>query len=299
MKESIGFIGLGLMGGAIAANLLRAGFRLTGHDLLEEKARALEPLGAEVAASPAEVAERSDIILTCLPNSHVVEEVIFGNEGILDREREGLILIDATTADPAISVRLAQELSGRGISFLDATVSGTARMAQDKDIAVMVGGRREVYERCLPVFEAYARRPIYVGESGAGATIKLVVQLVMGLNRLALAEGLTLGLKAGIDPKLLLEVLGAGAADSRMVKAKGPLMVERRFEPKEGMLKHYFKDIELVLRLGKEHAVPLPMTALMHQLYVSALAHGQEGIDSSSVILIFQKLAAMDREAGT
>ena len=191
-KQRIAFIGVGLMGQHLARYLLAAGFPVIAHDLEPGKVDAMVKLGATRVGAPADIAAQVDVIMLSLPNSQIVNDVIRNTLQLPQKGRSGQIVVDASTADPTLSAELAAELRLKGIEMLDATISGTSEMAAVKDTIFMVGGKREVYDACEPLFKAMAREWTYMGANGAGAVTKLVVNLVLGLNRMALAEGLTL-----------------------------------------------------------------------------------------------------------
>ncbi len=293
MRKRLGMVGLGLMGSAMAENLLKDGFPLTGYDIDESKIERLLRLGIGRASSPREVADASDTVITSLPNSAIVESVVMGEGGLCEGLRQGMVLIDTTTADPEASLRLAQTLEGRGVSMLDATLSGTNRMVLERDLTIMVGGREEIYKECQDIFQSFGSRFFYMGGSGSGALAKLVVNLVLGLNRLVLAEGLTLGMRAGIEGERLLELLKASAAYSRAMDIKGRKMVEGDFET-EGKLEFHLKDVELMLKLGRELKVPLLLSGLHAQVLRAGVAQGLGLKDNSAVIAILQKMAGME-----
>ena len=182
------------------------------------------------------MAAEVDVIIFSLPNSHVVNEVVKNTLKLFECGKKGLIVIDATTADPILSEELATQLREKGIEMLDATVSGTSKMCAVKDVIFMVGGKEEIFKECQPIFSAMGKEAFFLGKNGAGAATKLIVNLVLGLNRMALAEGLTLGKKAGMDQHRLLEVLKKSAAYSKAMDMKGSKMINKEFLPPEGKL---------------------------------------------------------------
>lgn len=199
MQKRVGFVGVGLMGGWLAKHLLAAGYPVTAYDIDPSKVDAIVKEGGEKTDSPDQIAPRVDVLILSLPDSSVVNEVVRHNLRLFETGRKGLIVIDCSTADPAMSEILAAELGEKGIEMLDATISGTSEMCAAKDTIFMVGGNKDVYAQCVPLFAAMGRESVHMGDSGKGAAIKLVVNLVLSLNRMALAEGLTLAKKAGLD----------------------------------------------------------------------------------------------------
>jgi 2-hydroxy-3-oxopropionate reductase len=188
-KKRIGFVGLGLMGSGMARNLMSAGFPLLGYDVDRTKVEAMVKAGGEGAEISEQMPSLVDLIILSLPNSHVVNEVVEDSLRLFERGRKGLILIDTTTADPVLSEELSSRLREKGIEMLDATLSGTSRMCADREITIMVGGREEAYRDCGEVFKAIGKETFFMGKNGSGALTKLIVNLVLGLNRMVLAEG--------------------------------------------------------------------------------------------------------------
>jgi len=286
----IGFVGLGLMGGGMVRNLLAAGFPVVGYDLDPAKVEALVPAGISVADDPAAMADAVDVILLSLPNSHVVDAVAADVLQLFAKDRQGLILIDTTTADPILSQALSVRLEAKGVTMLDATISGTSRMCAARDVTFMVGGSRQAFETCEPIFAALGKQSFYMGGNGTGASAKLVVNLVLGLNRMVLAEGLSLAKKAGMDPHRALEVLKGSAAYSSAMDQKGLKMVEGDLRVPEGKLGFHLKDVRLMLELGQRVNAPLPLTALHAQALGSEVAKGRAEWDNADIISFYEEL---------
>lgn len=290
-KKRIGFVGLGLMGNEIAKNLMAAGFPLIGYDIDEKKVEAMIRAGGQRVAFPEQIPAQVDVIMLSLPNSHVVNQVVKESLRLFENGRKGLILIDTTTADPILSEELATQLREIGVEMLDATVSGTSKMCAEKDIIFMVGGKEEIFRECQPIFSALGKEAFFIGKNGAGAAIKLIVNLVLGLNRMALAEGLTLGKKAGMDRQRLLEVLKKSAAYSKAMDMKGLRMINKQFLPPEGRLAIYLKDVRLMLDLGNRLNCPLPLISLHAQALASEVSKGRGEWDSADIISFYEDLA--------
>ncbi|MEW6360475.1 MAG: NAD(P)-dependent oxidoreductase [Planctomycetota bacterium] len=286
MGEKIGLIGLGLLGSALAERLAAAGFTVIGHDTDAARYDALKVLGVERADSPREVAERAKRIVLSLPNSPVVESVVEGKDGIVCGAASGTVIVDATTADPVRSARLAERLRGRGIAFVDATISGSSRQAREGKAVIMVGGDEAVVNRQRDIFAAVSPKVFFMGPVGKGAETKLLVNLVLGLNRLALAEGLAMGIRAGVEPERLLEVLKAGAAYSQVMDAKGAKMIAGGGAP-EARLAQHLKDVRLILEMGERTGARLPVSALHARLLQEAVALGFGEQDNSAIINVF------------
>jgi 2-hydroxy-3-oxopropionate reductase len=292
-KKRIGFVGLGLMGNGMARNLISAGFPLIGYDIDVSKVEAIVKEGGKGIAAPEQIPPQADVILTSLPNSHVVNEVVKTSLRLLETGREGLILIDTTTADPFMSEELAAQLRGKGIEMLDATLSGTSKMCAEKQITLMVGGREEVFRECEEIFSAIGKEASWMGRNGSGALTKLIVNLVLGLNRMVLAEGLTLTKKLGMDQRRILEVLKKSAAYSKAMDMKGSRMIEKDFLPPEGKLAFHLKDVQLMLDLGKRYHFPLVLSSLHAQALVSEVAKGRGEWDNADIISFYEDLAGL------
>ena len=289
-KKRIGFIGLGVMGKPMATNLLKAGYPLTVWNRTRSKMNDLVAMGAYGANSPREVAERSDVVITMVTDSPDVEEVILGPNGVIHGARPGLIVIDMSTISPIVTRKIAGELAKKGVKMLDAPVSGGEKGAIEATLSIMVGGPKEVFEECLPIFRVLGKKITYMGSTGMGQTAKLCNQVICALNIQAVCEGLMLGAKAGLDLKRLLEAISAGAASSWMLINLGPKMLERDFKP-GFKIRHQQKDIRLALALASELKLPLPGTALVQQMLriVEAEGLGEEG--TQAAIVAMEKIA--------
>lgn len=292
MNPSIGFIGLGLMGSGMARNLIKAGFDVTGYDLDSEKLAAFTEAGGKKSETPEIMAAHVDVIILSLPNSNVVNDVVFETLKLNQTGLENLILIDTTTADPGMSKTLASQLQNRGIAMLDATISGTPTMCARKDITFMVGGEKTVFERCDTLFSAMGAQTFYLGTNGSGAFMKLIVNLVLGLNRMVLAEGLSLGKRAGVEAEQMLNVLKNSAAYSRAIDMKGQKMATGDFLPAEGKLAFHLKDVRLMLDLGRQLNFPLPLCCLHAQALTSLVAKGRGEWDNAAIMAFYDDLVS-------
>lgn len=290
-KKKIGFVGLGLMGSKMAKNLLSAGFSVIGYDVDQGKMEALAQEGCQKAVSPEDIAPLVEVIILSLPNSLIVNDVVANSLKLFDRGEKGPILIDTTTADPGMSGELAARLRKSGIEMLDAAISGTSKMCAERDVTFLVGGSEEPFEACGAIFSALGKQTFYMGKNGAGAMAKLVVNLVLGLNRMALAEGLCLAEKAGMDPRRTLEVLQESAAYSKAMDQKGLRMVNRDFLPPEGKLAFHLKDVLLMLELGHKVNAPLVLSALHAQALRSEVAKGRGEWDNADIVSFYADLA--------
>lgn len=293
MTERIGFIGLGIMGRGMAANILRAGFPLTVWNRTPERTAPLAAAGAQVAASPAALAAVSDIVITCVSDTPDVEEVILGPQGVIHGARPGSLVIDMSTISPEATRRIAAALAERGVDMLDAPVSGGSEGAAKGTLSIMVGGKAEALQRALPVLQAMGQRITHVGDHGAGQTVKLVNQVIVVGNCLAMCEGLLLAQAGGVDLHKALEAVSAGAAGSWMLSQRGPQILARDWRPGFTVALQQ-KDLRLVLEAADQLGVPLPGTALIFQLYRTLEAKGLSGDGNHALIKALEALAGFE-----
>jgi 3-hydroxyisobutyrate dehydrogenase-like beta-hydroxyacid dehydrogenase len=286
----VGVVGLGLLGHAVASRLLAAAHRVVGYDVLPARIHALKAIGGEPAASVAAVAEGGDAVCTLLPSLAAVESVILGADGIVAKARPGATVIQMSTISPALTERLAREVSARGLGFLDCPVSGTSAMVERGQGVVFVGGERALFDRWQPVLAAVLPRPVHVGRAGQAMTLKLVANLLVALHSAAAAEALLLARRAGLDLPLVLDVLSAGAAGSRMLEIRGPLIVREEF-PAQMKLDLFMKDLHLIQDAARAVGAPLPLTDVAERLYAAVDADGHGGEDLSVVVRALERLA--------
>ncbi|SRR5579875_142285 len=289
--DRIGFIGLGIMGKPMARNLLKAGFPLTVQNRHQEVRDDFVAMGARAAALPREIAASSDVVITMLPDTPVVAEVLTGPDGVIEGAHEGLVVIDMSTISPVMTRTLATQLSERGISMLDAPVSGGEQGAIEARLSIMVGGPEETFQRCLPIFQALGKTTVHVGESGAGQIVKACNQIVVALTIEAISEALVLGSKAGVDPAKILQVLGGGLAANRFMELRGPSMIEHNFTP-GGRVRFHHKDLGFALALARATGTSLPVTALVDQMFASLEAKGHGDLDHSALLLYLEDVAS-------
>jgi 3-hydroxyisobutyrate dehydrogenase len=291
-KLRVGFIGIGAMGTPMSQHILQAGFPLTVYDRLPARTEPLAALGVPVAASCAEVARRSDVVITMIGQVADELEVVLGAGGVLEGAHPGLTLIDSSTVGIAASKKMAEAARARGVAFLDATVSGSVGPAKEGKLAFMVGGDRAALDAVQPVLLAMGDRVFHVGPNGAGSAMKVIVNLMIGMTVLTVAETLTLGQKAGLDPHQMLEILGQTAVSSPHLKNKGKAMVERQFEPAFA-LKYMQKDFDLIMEAAHDLKTPLFASAIAHQVYTAANVAGYGELDYAAVIRFLQEAAAL------
>jgi 2-hydroxy-3-oxopropionate reductase len=286
----IGFIGLGIMGKPMAKNLLKAGHTLVVSTHNADAARELEELGASTAATPREIAEQVELVVTMLPNSPQVEQVALGSDGIADGAHEGLVYVDMSSIAPASAQSVARALAELGVPMLDAPVSGGEPKAVDGTLSVMVGGDRAAFEELRDVLGAMGSSVVHVGDVGAGNTTKLANQVVVALNIAAVSEAFVLAQKAGVSPQAVLDAIRGGLAGSTVMEAKAPMMLAGDFKPGFRINLHV-KDLVNALDTGHEVGAPLPLTASVLEMLTSLTAHGHEGDDHSGLVQHYESLA--------
>jgi 3-hydroxyisobutyrate dehydrogenase-like beta-hydroxyacid dehydrogenase len=287
---AVGFIGLGIMGSRQAANLRRAGFDVTVFNRTRERADAwAAEHGGHVAASPREVAERSDTVITMVVDGPQVDEMLLGGDGAVHGARPGTLFVDMSTIGPADTRRIAGELVERGHRFVDAPVTGSAPKAEDGTLTIMAGGSEQDVEDARPLFEAMGELIVHVGELGMGQQAKVISNAVAATNCATLAQGLVLGRRTGVDLEALLKVMGAGAAASQMLNLKGKPMLEHDFAPLF-KLDHMLKDVVLCLQEAREAGVGFPSAALAGVLYAAGAGRGLGEQDFAAVLDVVEAL---------
>ncbi|NWF92407.1 MAG: NAD(P)-dependent oxidoreductase [Syntrophaceae bacterium] len=291
--RNVSVIGLGAMGTPIATFLMKAGYRVTGFDIIKEQISGLVPLGLKAAHSPKEAATGADLIILSLPTWKAVIEAVEGRDGVIAGARKGQIVVDTSTSPPWESRALGKRLAKRGIEWMDVPISGSSAQARVGNMVFMAGGKRSIYEKIKPVFDRIGKKTVYVGKSGEGATLKLVVNHILYLNQAAAIEGLVLGLKAGLDPKVMFDVITSGAASSDLLIARGEDMLANNFEPK-GPAVLAIKDLGLSLETGRQLGVVLPVGALYHQFLLKTQYSGWERNDATVVMRLYEEWAGMD-----
>ena len=288
MENAVGFVGLGIMGAFMAGNLLEAGHELVVHNRTRTKAERLAQRGARVADSPREVAEGSDVIITMLPGPPQVEEVVAGEDGLLEGAREGSLIIDMSTSSPILARELARTARNKAVGILDAPVSGGDVGARDGTLSIMVGGEEEDFERARPLFRVMGETVVHVGGTGAGQVVKACNQIVVALVIEAVAEALVLGSKAGVAPDRVVEVLSGGLASNKVLEVKGEKFLSHEFTP-GGKLEYHRKDLGIALEAGREYGVTLPAAAFVDQMFGVLEAKGRGGWDHSALLTLLEE----------
>lgn len=289
----VGFIGLGKMGRPMAANLLRAGFPLLVHNRSRGAVEELVARGAGAASGPEEIAAGSDILLTCLPDPAAVEQVYLRAGGLVGSARLGQIFVDTSTVGVGTSRRLSAELTLRGAEFLDAPVSGGVDGAEAGSLTIMAGGDAETFERCRPVLATLGQRLHHVGPAGSGTIVKLANQLLVGINVAGVAEAMVLGVKAGADPRTMLEVLSTSYGGSRMLERVAPLMLERRFDGGTAV-DLIRKDLGLIAALAADLGVPIAGGETARRVFDAASEANFGTSDMAAVVLPLEGKAGVE-----
>lgn len=289
--KRIGFIGLGIMGKPMAQNLLKGGYALVV--LRRNRASSeLEKAGAEVVGSCSEIVRNSDVLITMLPDSPQVEDVVYGSDGVLMGIKEGALFIDMSTIAPAVSIRLKRDFDVRGVEVLDAPVSGGQVGAEAATLSIMVGGSKPAFERALPILKVMGKNIVHIGEAGAGQTAKACNQLIVGTTIQAVAEAFTLAKKAGVNQEKLREALLGGFAQSRVLDLHGNRIINRDFKPGFKMELHR-KDMNIVLQTGKALNVPLYGASQIAAHMDAVIAAGDGDLDHSALALLIERLAGI------
>ncbi len=288
--QRIGFVGIGLMGRQMGRRLMMAGFSLQVWNRTKEKAGELLEAGAEWVDSPAACARAADVVITMVTDSNASEEVICGRDGVLEGAHPGLILIDMASIAPAMSRSLAARAGAREVPMLDAPVTGNPKVAADGKLGIMVGGPKEAYDACLPVFQAMGAKIIHVGENGKGTTLKLINNLILGVAIEAVAEALVLAGKAGIDPVKVLEITSVGGARTGAMETRGARMIGHDFSP-HFSANNMYKDLSQVMQLAGEVGAFLPATSIALEMLRAVKNQGRGDLDSCSVVTIIEAMA--------
>ena len=288
----IGFIGLGIMGRPMAGNLIKAGHKLVAYDKCA-KFDELLSLGAERAASNKEVASKSEIIITMLPNSPNVREAILGPGGVIEGIKAGSIVVDMSSIAPSVSQELSAAIKAKKADFLDAPVSGGEPKAIDGTLAIMVGGDKAVFKKVKPILEKMGSSVVLVGDTGAGNVTKLANQIIVALNIAAVSEAFVLASKAGVDPKLVFEAINGGLAASTVMNAKLPMILDGNFKPGFRVELH-IKDLQNAMDTAHELSVPLPLTASVMESFQAIKADGMAANDHSALVRFYEKLAKVE-----
>ena len=292
-KRKIGFIGLGIMGRPMSKHLLNAGYELVVHDVNREAVADVVAAGAEEAKSSKEAAEKRSLIISMLPDSPDVEAVALGVEGIIEGVSEGDIYVDMSTIAPSVAVEVGEAMAAKGVSCLDAPVSGGDVGAQNAALSIMVGGEQVTFDEVLPVFEVMGKSAVLCGPLGAGQTVKACNQVLVAVTIAGVSEALVLGAKAGVDPLKIVQVLSGGLARCGILENRGERMVNGDFDPGFRIRLHY-KDLNIIMKTSNDYQAPLPVTSIVHELFNTAMSKDRGELDHSGLLTVIEDLACIE-----
>ena len=296
MTEAVvGVVGLGIMGSAISANLLDAGFAVVGYDVVADKLDALSARGGRAASSARDVAEQASIVLLSLPSVAALDATIGAEDGLIASRRQGLIVIETSTLPIADKQRGRDALGEAGMILLDCPLSGTGAQAATRDVAVYGSGDKAAYEACVPVFDGFARAHYYLGEFASGSRMKFVANLLVAIHNVAAAEAFVLGMKAGLDAETIYRVVADGAGSSRMFEVRGPMMVAGDYDDAMMKLEVWQKDMRIIGDFAKALDCPTPMFSASARWYAEAMAQGRATQDTAAVCAVLEDLAGLKR----
>jgi 2-hydroxy-3-oxopropionate reductase len=286
----IGFIGLGIMGKPMAKNLLKAGYELVVYDIIDAPVKEVVTAGAKAGTSPKDVAAKSDVIITMLPNSPHVKEAILGKNGVIEEAKPGSIVVDMSSIAPLAAQEVAAELTKKGVEMLDAPVSGGEPKAIEGTLAIMVGGKTEVFEKVKPILLKMGASAVLCGEIGSGNVTKLANQIIVALNIAAMSEALVLAAKAGVDPGRVYQAIRGGLAGSTVLDAKAPMVLKGNYKPGFRIELH-MKDLQNALDTAHAIGVPVPLTSGIMEIMQALRVDGKQKDDHGGVIQFYEKLA--------
>ncbi len=291
--KKIGFIGLGIMGKPMAKNLLKAGYSLTVYDIRPEPVKEVVAAGAQEGKSSKDVAEKSEVVITMLPNSPEVKEAVLGEDGVLDGAKSGMILVDMSSIAPLVSKEVGAKLAEKAVEMLDAPVSGGEPKAINGTLSIMVGGKKEVFEQVEDILKVMGASAVLVGDIGSGNTTKLANQIIVALNIAAMSEAMVLATKAGVDPEKVYNAIRGGLAGSTVLDAKVPLALEGNFKPGFRIELH-IKDLQNALDTAHEIGVPVPLASGVMEVMQALKVDGKAGDDHGGIIQFYEKLAKVE-----
>jgi L-threonate 2-dehydrogenase len=296
MAGRVGIVGIGIMGTAMLRNLAAAGFQVVGYDVAATAMARLEAAGGTAAASPREVAEAAEILITSLPSVAAFEQVIAGQGGIASSNGRGQIVIECSTLPIEVKTQGQAQLAAHGKILLDCPVSGTGAQAAKKDLVVFASGDQAAFERCRPVFEGFSRAQKYVGAFGNGSRMKFIANHLVTIHNLAAAEALVLGEMAGLDPALVYDVIADSAGSSRMFQVRGPLMVAGRYDEPTATMKTHLKDLDIIGNFAAGLHCPTPLFSAAVQFYLAGVAQGRGEEDTAALCAVLEQLAGIERK---
>ena len=289
----IGFIGLGIMGKPMSRNLLKAGHSLVVYDVVAAPVADLVAAGAARGENCGDTARRSEVIITMLPDGPDVETAVLGPSGVLEGAREGTVVVDMSSISPVVAQTVGAACAGKGVEFLDAPVSGGEPKAIDGTLAIMVGGKPEVFERVLPILQKLGASVTLTGPVGAGNVTKLANQIMVACNIAAMGEALVLATRAGLDPEVVFNAVKGGLAGSTVLNAKAPMVISRNFQPGFRINLHQ-KDLRNALLAAESMKVSLPVTSLVQQMLMALMNEGKGNMDHSAIVTFIEQMAGVE-----
>ena len=292
-QPAVGMIGLGIMGSAMSANLARAGFRVVGYDVVPRRRAELGRSGGVDARSPREVAKRANIVITSLPSADALAQVAVE---LAQSASRGTIVVETSTLPIPVKEAARNVLARRGVILLDCPLSGTGAQARVKDLIIYVSGDRVAYRKAVPVMEGFTRASYYVGPFGAGSKMKFVANLLVAIHNVAAAEAMVLGMKAGLDPALVLKVVADGAGSSRMFQVRGPMMVKGDYSEATMKNEVWQKDMTIIADFARKLDCPTPLFAASAPIYNAAMAMGLAKEDTGAVCAVLEEMAGNPRK---
>jgi len=293
----IGFVGLGIMGKPMAKNLLKAGYELVVFDVVEAPLKEVVAAGAKAATSPSDVASQCEIIITMLPNSPHVKTAVLGKNGVIEGVKAGSIVVDMSSIAPLASREIAAELAAKGVEMLDAPVSGGEPKAVEGTLAIMVGGKQEVFDKVKDILLKMGASAVLCGDIGAGNVTKLANQIIVALNIAAMSEALVLATKAGVDPEKVFDAIKGGLAGSTVLNAKAPMVLQGNYKPGFRIELH-IKDLQNALDTAHEISAPIPLTSQVMEIMQAMKVDGKQTEDHGGLIQFYEKLAGVKVRKG-
>jgi len=289
----IGFIGLGIMGKPMAKNLLKAGHSLVVYDIMPAGADEVAAAGAVKGSSPKDVAGQTEIVITMVPDGPEVEQAVLGSNGVLEGAKKGTIVVDMSSISPMVAQKVGAKCEAQGIDFLDAPVSGGEPKAIDGTLAIMVGGKQEIFDKVEPILRTMGSTVVLTGKVGAGNVTKLANQIMVACNIAAMGEALVLATKAGLDPEVVFNAVKAGLAGSTVLNVKAPMVYTRNFKPGFRVRLHQ-KDLRNALLAAESLKVSLPLTSAVQNILVSLMNNGKGDLDHSAIVQFIEEMAAVE-----
>ena len=293
MASKIGFVGLGIMGKPMAKNLLKASHSLVVYDIVPAGMDEVVAAGAEKGSSPKDVASRTDLVITMVPDGPEVEEAVLGSNGVLEGARKGTIVVDMSSISPMVSQKVGAACEAKGVEFLDAPVSGGEPKAIDGTLAIMVGGRQDVFDKVEPILKQMGSTVVLTGKIGAGNVTKLANQIMVACNIAAMGEAFVLATKAGLDPEVVFNAVRAGLAGSAVLNVKAPMMYSRNFQAGFRIRLHQ-KDLRNALLAAESLKVSLPLTSAVQNMLVSLMNDGKGDLDHSAIVQFIEQMSAIE-----